>query len=141
MKVLELMACGELPLLVTFYGVHVPAGFPSPAEDYLESQLDLNDYLVRNKTATFLMRVEGDSMIGAGIFHGDLLIVDRSAKPVSGSIVVVALNGEHTVKRLRRAAECVWLEPENPRYEAIRVDEGADLHVFGVVQHTIRTHR
>ena len=115
---LAVMLVEEVSLVLPLYGGHVPAGFPSPAEDYLESQLDLNEYLVRNKAATFLMWVDGDSMTGAGIFHGDLIVVDRAAEPVSGSIVIAAVNGEHTVKRLRRTEECVWLEPANPAFSA-----------------------
>jgi len=87
------------------------------------------------------MRVEGDSMRGAGIFHGDLIVVDRAAEPVSGSVVVASVNGEHTVKRLRRTAECVWLEPANPQFRPIRVNQEAELHIFGVVQHAIHTLR
>jgi DNA polymerase V len=87
------------------------------------------------------MRVDGDSMRDAGILDGDLLVVDRAAKPDNGCVVVVALNGEYTVKRLRRCPDCVWLEPANPRYQPIRVSIGEDLHVFGVVKHAIHTLR
>ncbi len=111
----------------------MPAGSPSPAEDYLETPLDLTEYLIENKAATFLMRVDGDSMKDAGILDGDLLVVDRAAKPVNGSVVVVAVNGEYTVKRLRRGSDCVWLDPANPRYQPLRVSLGEELHVFGVV--------
>jgi DNA polymerase V len=97
----------DWPLLIRFFDGCVPAGFPSPADDYVETPLDLNDFLIQNKAATFLMRVDGDSMKDAGILDGDLLIVDRAAKPGSGSVVVVAVNGEYTVKRLRRTAEGV----------------------------------
>jgi DNA polymerase V len=141
MELIGLMLCGEMRLPLPFYGGRVPAGFPSPAEDYLETQLDLNDYLVRNKAATFLMRVEGDSMKGAGILHGDLIVVDRAAEAVSGSIVVVSINGEHTVKRLRLTPECVWLDADNPLFRSIRVERDAELHVFGVVKHAIHTLR
>lgn len=137
MELLGLMSCEQILLVLPYCDGRVSAGFPSPAEDYLESQLDLHDYLIRNKAATFLMRVEGDSMKGAGLFHGDLIVVDRAAEPLSGCIVVVSLNGEHTVKRLRRTPECVWLEPENPSYHPIRVEQDAELHVFGVVLHSI----
>ena len=129
------------PLVLPYFDGHVPAGFPSPAEDYLETPLDLTEFLIENKAATFLMRVEGDSMKDAGIHDGDLLVVDRSAKPVNGSVVVVAVNGEYTVKRLRRGPDCVWLDPANPRYQSLRVSVGEDLHVFGVVKHAIHTMR
>jgi DNA polymerase V len=127
------------PMVLPYFDGLVPAGFPSPAEDYLELTLDLHDFLIDNKAATFLMRVDGDSMRDAGILHGDLLIVDRAAHPHNGCVVVVAVNGEYTVKRLRRGADCVWLEPANPLYQPIRVSIGEDLHVFGVVKHAIHT--
>ena len=88
-----------------------------------------------------MMRVDGDSMKDAGILDGDLLVVDRAAKPVNGSVVVVAVNGEYTVKRLRRGPDCIWLDPANARYQPLCVLEGEDLHVFGVVKHAIHTLR
>jgi DNA polymerase V len=103
--------------------------------------LDLHAFQIENKAATFLMRVDGDSMRDAGILHGDLVVVDHAAAPQNGCVVVVALNGEYTVKRLRRGLHCVWLEPANPLYKAIRVSIGDDLHVFGVVKHPIHTMR
>jgi len=127
--------------VLPYFDGHVPAGFPSPAEDYLETPLDLTEFLIENKAATFLMRVEGDSMKDAGIQDGDLLVVDRSVKPVNGSVVVVAVNGEYTVKRLRRGPDCVWLDPANRSYQPLRVSVGEDLHVFGVVKHAIHTMR
>ena len=129
------------PLMLPYFEGSVPAGFPSPAEDYLETPLDLTEFLIDNKAATFLMRVDGDSMRDAGILDGDLLVVDRAAKPVNGCVVVVAVNGEYTVKRLRRCSDCVWLEPANPLYQSVRVSIGEDLHVFGVVKHAIHTLR
>jgi DNA polymerase V len=132
---------GEQPILVIFYEGTVPAGFPSPADDYVESPLDLRDYLVRNPTATFVMRAKGDSMREIGILDGDLLVVDRSVKPTSGSIVVAALNGEFTVKTLRRVGGHLQLEAANPSYEALPVEAGAELHIFGVVLHAIRSFR
>ena len=105
----------DWPLILPYFDGSVPAGFPSPAEDYLETPLDLSEYLIENKAATFMMRVDGDSMKDAGILDGDLLVVDRAAKPVNGSVVIVAVNGEYTVKRLRRCPDCVWLEPANAR--------------------------
>jgi DNA polymerase V len=131
----------EWPLVLPFYDGLVPAGFPSPADDYVETPLDLNDFLIQNKAATFLMRVDGDSMKDAGILDGDLLVVDRAAKPGSGSVVVVAVNGEYTVKRLRRTAEGVWLDPANARFQPMRVATDEELHIFGVVKHAIHTLR
>lgn len=135
LRVLECFASTVLP----YFENTVPAGFPSPAEDYLESALDLSELLVRNKPATFLMRVDGDSMRDAGIHHGALLVVDRSLEPASGSVVIVALNGEYTCKRLRLASDGVWLEPANPHFRPIRVSDEAQLHIFGVVKHAIHT--
>ena len=117
----------------------VVAGFPSPAEQYLEPPLDLNDLLVKRPAATFFVRVEGDSMIGAGIHDGDLLVVDRSLSPASGSVVIACLDGEFTVKRLvfdspiRGGRAAMRLVPENPRYPEIAVTAGHEMSVFGVV--------
>lgn len=141
MRVEKLDWRAEGPLWLPYFDGRVPAGFPSPAEDYLEVPLDLNEYLVENKAATFLMRVDGDSMERAGIHDGDLLIVDRSARAISGSIVVVAVNGEYTVKRLRVSGEQVWLVPENPKYKPLSIAAGEELHVFGVVRHAIHSVR
>lgn len=131
----------DWPLVLPYYDGCVSAGFPSPAEDYVETPLDLNEFLIQNKAATFLMRVDGDSMKDAGILDGDLLIVDRAAKPGSGSVVVVAVNGEYTVKRLRRTPEGVWLDPANSRFQPMQVATDEELHVFGVVKHAIHTLR
>ncbi len=104
------------PTILPYFDGSVPAGFPSPAEDYVETPLDLTALLIENAPATFLMRVDGDSMKDGGIFDGDLLVVDRALKPISGRVVVVAVDGEYTVKRLRRAGGAVWLNPANPAY-------------------------
>ena len=115
----------------------VPAGFPSPAGDYEEDKLDLNSHLVRNPAATFFVRVTGDSMIGAGIHHGDLLIVDRSLEPKDRSVVIAVLNGELTVKRIRMKHHKITLEPENHNYFAQEVTEDAEFEVWGVVTNVI----
>ena len=117
----------------------VPAGFPSPADDYYSQPLDLVEHLIRNRAATFLMRAIGHSMREAGIFDGDLLVVDRSAIPRSGSVVVVAVNGEYTVKRLRRERGAVWLEAANENYPPIYLNADLQVHIFGVVLHAIHT--
>src|SRR3954447_17690838 len=130
---------GEQSILVTFYDGTVPAGFPSPAADYETRELDLVEHLIRNRAATFLMRAVGHSMQEAGIFDGDLLVVDRSVTPRSGSIVVVAVDGEYTVKRLKRERSAVWLEAANPDYPPIYFSAEAQVHVFGVVLHAIHT--
>ena len=120
------------------YLERISAGFPSPADDYIETALDLNTYLVRNPAATFMVRVSGDSMSGAGIHDGDILVVDRSEEPVPGRIVVAVLDGELTVKRLVRKDGQIFLTPENPRYRPIAVAAEQDLHVWGVVSGVVR---
>jgi DNA polymerase V len=110
----------ELPLVLPYFDGTVPAGFPSPAEDCLETSLNLTDFLIESKAATFLMRVDGDSMRNAGILHGDFFVVDRAAHPNNGCVVVVAVNGEYTVKRLRRGPDCVWLRTGNIRADRLQ---------------------
>ena len=109
----------------------VVAGFPSPAEQYLEPQLDLNALLVKRPAATFFVRVQGDSMIGEGIHDGDLLVVDRSLRPASGDIVIAAVDGEFTVKTYRKDRDGVRLEPANPDFPVIRLAPGQRLDYFG----------
>jgi DNA polymerase V len=120
------------------YLARIPAGFPSPADDYVESALDLNAYLVRHPAATFMVRVSGDSMIGAGISDGDILVVDRSEEAVHGRIVVAVVDGEMTVKRLHIRKGRHVLRPENPNYSALNIQEGQDVQIWGVVTGVIR---
>ena len=124
-----------------FFVVRVAAGFPSPADDYIENTLDLNDFLIEHPAATFFVRVAGDSMTGAGINSGDILIVDRALTPRHGSIIVAILNGEFTVKRLSRVNGRIFLLPENQAYDPIEITEGAGFEVWGVVAHVIHTVR
>lgn len=123
----------RLPL----YQSPVVAGFPSPADDGIEDKLDLNELLIRHPSATFFLRVSGSSMINAGIHHNDILIVDRSVAPANGKIVIAALNGELTVKRLHIENQKVRLVAENPDYPAIEINEDMDLHIWGVVTNVI----
>jgi len=123
----------ELP----FYESKVPAGFPSPATEYLGDTLDLNDYLIRNKTATFFAKVEGDSMTGAGIFEGDLIVIDRSINPVHNSIVVAVIDDEFTVKRLH-IKDGIELRPENPAYLPIKICGEIEMRIWGVVTSIVR---
>jgi DNA polymerase V len=116
----------------------VAAGFPSPADDFLEKRLDLNEYLVRNPPATFLVRVSGHSMKDAGIFDGDILVVDKSLQPVSGSTVVAILHGEFTVKTLKQRDGRTYLVPANAAYPVIEVTPEMDCEVWGVVASVIR---
>ena len=120
----------------------VVAGFPSPAEQYLEPPLDLNELLVKRPAATYFVRVEGDSMVGAGISDGDLLVVDRSLRPADGDVIIASVDGDFTVKtyrrdksgvRHRRDKSGVRLEPANPNYPVIRLRAGQELDYFGKV--------
>lgn len=120
------------------YLSRVPAGFPSPADDYLEGELDLNELLIRNPSATFYVRLAGDSMIKAGLFDGDILVVDRAVKARHKHIVVAVLDGELTVKRLWSRGGLVELRPENPAYQPIKIGEGQELTVWGVVIGCVR---
>lgn len=120
------------------YLSRIAAGFPSPADDYVESALDLNAYMVRNPAATFMVKVSGDSMIGAGIADGDILVVDRSEDAVHGKIVVAVLDGEMTVKRLHIRKNVRMLLPENPKYCALHIESGQELQIWGVVTGVVK---
>ncbi len=115
----------------------VPAGFPSPAADHTQKRIDLNDHLIRNKEATFIFKVKGDSMIGAGIYEGDALVIDRSIEAKHGNIVLAVLNNEFTVKRLYRRGGVVKLVPENKIYPPIMVKDGEELVIWGVVTYNL----
>jgi len=123
----------ELPL----FGTKVSAGFPSPSDDYMERKLDLNEYLIKHPAATFFVRATGNSMIGAGIHPDDILVVDRSLEAKHGKIVIVAINGELTVKRLSKLDGKVSLMPENAEYPPIDLNENQDIHIWGVVTNVI----
>ncbi len=131
-----------LPLARTHYPLPlyaccVCAGFPSPADDYLEGKLDLNEYLVKHPAATFFVRVSGDSMIGAGIHSGDLLVVDRALEPTDGRVVIAIVNGELMVKRLLRKGKCLSLVAENPNYPPLMITEETEFQTWGVVTNVI----
>jgi DNA polymerase V len=115
----------------------VVAGFPSPAEDYLDRKLDLHEHLVRNNAATFFVRAAGDSMIRAGIHDGDLLVVDRSLTPGNGSVVIAAVDGELTVKYLARNNGRLLLVPANDEYQEIDITENEDTVIWGVVTYAV----
>ncbi|KAF3361930.1 Protein UmuD [Chlamydiales bacterium STE3] len=115
----------------------IQAGFPSPAEDYIERSLDLNELMVKHPAATFFVRVEGDSMKDAHIQSGDILVVDRALEPTNGKIVVAIVNGEFTVKRLKIAKDGVFLVPENNAYPALKIHSETDFQVWGVVTYVI----
>ncbi len=115
----------------------VSAGFPSPAEDYLDTGIDLNEQLIRHPTSTFLLRISGDSMSNAGIHNGDLLIVDRSLEPKPGRIVVAILDGAFTLKRLVRYKNELRLEAENPQYPPIEFCYYDNIEIWGVATYSI----
>lgn len=123
---------------VDLYAAQPAAGFPAPGDDLVEKTLNVNDLLVENATATFFVKVAGDSMEGAGIFDGDYLVVDRSVEPVVGKIVVAAVFGELVVKRLAKAEGKLALVSENDNYQPIIVDGQDDVHVWGVVTGSVR---
>ncbi len=124
---------------VPLFTSKVAAGFPSPADDYIEKTLDLNDLLIQKPAATFFVRAEGESMLGAGIHPNDILVVDRSIKPVLGKIVICALNGELTVKRLKSIGHEIILGAENPEYKDIVVHQSIELIIWGVVTNVIHS--
>ena len=117
----------------------LPAGFPSPADDYLEGKLDLNRHLIEHPAATFFVRVTGDSMIGAGIHSGDLLVVDRSLEPADKHVVVAVLDGELTVKRLFKQNGVLRLLPENLNYQPIEIAPQQTIEIWGVVTSVIHS--
>lgn len=123
----------SLPL----YFCSVSAGYPVPADDHVADNIDLNKYLVKHPTATFLVKVVGDSMINAGINESDVLVVDRNIEARSGRIVIAAINGELTVKRLSKTNDGVFLLPENDDYEPIKIEENNENILWGVVTNVI----
>lgn len=117
----------------------IKAGFASPAQDYLESGIDLNKELIRNPSSTFFGRVSGDSMSGAGINDGDILVIDKSLEARSGDIAVCFVNGEFTLKRVEIKKDQIWLVPQNPKYKIIKVSKDEEFAIWGVVTHTIKS--
>ena len=123
---------------VNFFDTGISAGFPSPADDFKEQRLSLDDELVKNKEATFYARVSGQSMIGAGLDDNDLLVIDRSLEPENNKIAVCFLDGEFTVKRLKVSKDGVWLQPENPDYPIIKITEDNNFLIWGIVTNVIK---
>jgi DNA polymerase V len=116
----------------------ISAGFPSPADDFKEIRISLDKELVKNKEATFYARVDGDSMVGAGLEDGDLLVIDRSLNPENGKIAVCLIDGEFTVKRIKKEKNKLYLMPENKKYEPIELKEENELIIWGVVEYVIK---
>jgi len=116
----------------------ISAGFPSPADDFRETRISLDEELIKNKEATFFAKVRGQSMIDAGLDDNDLLVIDRSLEPSNNKIAVCFLDGEFTVKRLRVEGKEVWLQPENPSYPIIKITEDNDFVIWGIVTNVIK---
>ena len=117
---------------------NISAGFPSPADDFKEIRISLDREIVKNEEATFYARVDGESMLGAGLNDGDLIVIDRSAEPKDGSIAVCFLDGEFTVKRLKLKNKEIYLMPENSKYSPIKIGEGNELSIWGVVTYVVK---
>ena len=116
----------------------ISAGFPSPADDFKEIRISLDKELVKNKEATFYARVSGDSMIGAGLDDGDLLVINRSLNPENGKIAVCLVDGEFTVKRIKKQKDKLYLIPENKKYKRIEIKEESELIIWGIVEYVIK---
>lgn len=127
----------EAKRLLPLYLMSVQAGFPSPADDYIDKKINLHDFLVKNNAATFFLKAHGESMLGAGIYDGDLLVVDRSVEAGHNKIVIAAIDGELTVKRLLRRQNKVVLAPENPDYPEFNITHKEHVHIWGVVTFAI----
>ncbi len=121
-----------------FIDTGISAGFPSPADDFKETRISLDEELITNKEATFFAKVNGQSMIGAGLDDNDLLVIDRSLEPENNKIAVCFLDGEFTVKRLKVKNDEVWLQPENPNYPIIKITEENDFVIWGIVTSVIK---
>ena len=129
--------CLNRPQTFPLYCSKVSAGFPSPADDNLERSLDLNSYLIKRPTATFFVRVNGDSMINAGINDNDILVVDRSIKPTHGKVIIAVLDGQMTVKRLYKRSGKIILMPENDLYKPIEIEDYMNMEIWGVVTSSV----
>ena len=127
--------------LAPLLGVRVPAGFPSPADDYIEARINLNDYIITHPAATFYYRAEGNSMVDAGIFDGDLLVVDNSLTPQDNDIVVAIIDGERTLKQIKLSGGKIFLFPKNVKYKPIEITESMNITVSGVVVCNIHFHK
>ncbi|MBT4942256.1 MAG: translesion error-prone DNA polymerase V autoproteolytic subunit [Candidatus Magasanikbacteria bacterium] len=126
----------ELPLIES----GISAGFPSPAADFLDTIIDLNKYLIKNPSTTFVAFTDGNSLIGAGINDKDLLIIDKSLEPTDGKIAVCIIDGEFTSKRLKVVDKEIWLMPENDNFKPIKIKEYNDFEIWGIVTYSIQKH-
>ena len=121
-----------------FFDQGISAGFPSPADDFKESRISLDDELVQNKDSTFYAKVSGDSMIGAGLDDGDLLVIDRSLNPENGKIAICLVDGDFTVKRIKKEKNKFYLVPENKKYKSIELKKENELVIWGIVKYVIK---
>lgn len=137
-QTIQLPAPGSTPVRLPLFSHKVAAGFPSPADDYIEGRLSLDEHLIQHKEATFFVRAKGNSMVGAGIFDGDILVVDKSLTPASGDIVIAVVDGDLTVKRFIKRGGTITLQPENTRFKEIEFKDGQELQVWGVVTSTVK---
>ncbi len=128
----------ENPVELPFIEAGIKAGFPSPAADFDEAKISLDNVLVKNKEATFYAKASGTSMIGAGIDDGDILVIDRSLEPQNNKIAVCFIDGEFTIKRILIKKDCVYLMPENKYFEPIKVTNENDLIIWGIVTYVIK---
>jgi len=126
---IEDFSLGDIPL----YGDAVPAGFPSPADDYLDMDLNLHDYLVQHPSATFCVKAIGDSMVDAGIKSSDVMVIDRALTPKNNDIILAVIDGEFTVKRIKKNDDELYLIPANENYRPVKITEDMDFQVWGVV--------
>ncbi|HCE54833.1 MAG TPA: peptidase S24 [Lutibacter sp.] len=140
-KILEFYAPDySTELEIPFGDVGISAGFPSPADDFIELSIDLNKHLIKHKDSTFFAKVKGHSMKDAGIFDGDLLVIDKSLDPQDGKIAICQIDGEFTVKRIKIEGNIVWLVAENEDYKPIKVTEENELMIWGIVVFSIKAH-
>jgi DNA polymerase V len=134
-----LTASTETELKIPFVEGGVSAGFPSPADDFIEYPIDLNRELIKNQAATFFARVKGSSMRDLGIDDGDLLVIDKSLPPTNGKIAVCYLDGEFTLKKIKIEKDHCWLIPANEDYQPIKVNRDNEFIVWGIVLHVIKS--
>jgi len=116
----------------------IKAGFPSPAADFDETKISIDQLVIKNETATFYAKANGNSMIGAGIDDGDILVIDRSIEPTDNKIAVCFIDGDFTIKRIKIEEDCIYLQPENPKFKSIKVTEDNDLIIWGIVTYVVK---
>jgi DNA polymerase V len=123
---------------ITFIAAGIKAGFPSPAADFDETKISIDQLVIKNEAATFYAKASGNSMIGAGIDDGDILVIDRSIEPTDNKIAVCFIDGEFTIKRIKIEEDCIYLQPENPKFKSIKVTEDNDLIIWGIVTYVVK---